>query len=144
MCPCPSPRTIFPKNADTCCHIRLCILPHSRRSTYRRRSWRLRFLPVNTYPALLRFDMTGCFQFQFRGFVYFTEPVDVACTEFKRSVAFHFVTAFFLFGNDGQAACRYPDTRDPAFIRVSVFPNQTIHTGSSSLSVKASSVSEYA
>ncbi len=66
--------------------------------------------------------MTGCFQFQFRGFVYFTEPVDVACTEFKRSVAFHFVTAFFLFGNDGQAACRYPDTRDPAFIRVSVFP----------------------
>lgn len=72
------------------------------------------------------------------------EPVYIPCAEFKRAVAFHLITAFFLFGNDGQAALHYPDTRYPAFIRVSVFPNQIIHTGSSSRFVKASSASECA
>ena len=48
------------------------------------------------------------------------KPVYVLCAEFKRAVTLHLVTAFFLFGKDGQAAVRYPESCHPAFVGVSV------------------------
>jgi len=38
------------------------------------------------------------------------KAVYVFCAEFKRAVTFHFITAFFLFGKDGQAVTRSPVT----------------------------------
>ena len=48
------------------------------------------------------------------------KPVYVLCAEFKRAVTLHLVTAFFLFGKDGQAVRRYPESCHPAFIWFSV------------------------
>lgn len=48
------------------------------------------------------------------------KPVYVLRAEFKRAVTLHLVTAFFLFGKDGQAVRRYPESCHPAFIWFSV------------------------
>lgn len=41
------------------------------------------------------------------------KPVYVLRAEFKRAVTLHLVTAFFLFGKDGQAVRRYPESCHP-------------------------------
>lgn len=52
--------------------------------------------------------------------IHLMKPVYVLRAEFKRAVTLHLVTAFFLFGKDGQAVRRYPESCHPAFIWFSV------------------------
>lgn len=52
--------------------------------------------------------------------IHLIKPVYVLRAEFKRAVTLHLVTAFFLFGKDGQAVRRYPESCHPAFIWFSV------------------------
>ena len=52
--------------------------------------------------------------------IHLIKPVYVLRAEFKRAVTLHLVTAFFLFGKDGQAVRCYPESCHPAFIWFSV------------------------